>query len=110
MAKRVIRKIEAIDFKNYLPDEFPDLNKLLVKEKSKLLIGQLVSDLRKEVGLDQDQLAALTGTTESVISQVESADYDGESAMEILRRLCMAMNREVRVIQADPSGRITMEC
>jgi transcriptional regulator with XRE-family HTH domain len=59
-------------------------------------VAQMIHDLREEAGLTQSELAELVGTTQSVISRLESADYDGHS-MNMLDRIAKALNRRVSV-------------
>ena len=58
-------------------------------------------DLSKE---DQKELADLIGTTQSVISRLEDADYEGHS-LTMLSRIARALNKslEVRMSEKDPS-------
>lgn len=42
-------------------------------------VAQLIYDARVEAGLSQTELANLIGTTQSVISRLEDADYEGHS-------------------------------
>jgi ribosome-binding protein aMBF1 (putative translation factor) len=46
--------------------------------------------LRKSAGLTQRELALRVGTTASVISRLEDADYDGHS-LSMLRRIAAAL-------------------
>ena len=50
----------------------------------------LVHDLRTQAGLTQKELAARIGTTPSVISRLEDADYGGHS-LSMLRRIAAAV-------------------
>src|SRR6266571_4389362 len=52
--------------------------------------------LRKKAGLTQKQLAEMVGTTPSVISRLEDADYEGHS-MAMLRRIATALNKRVEI-------------
>ena len=52
--------------------------------------------MRIEAGLTQQQLAALVGTTQSVISRLEDADYDGHS-LSILNRIAAALQKKLTV-------------
>jgi DNA-binding XRE family transcriptional regulator len=47
-------------------------------------------------GLTQKQLAKLAGTTPSVISRLEDADYDGHS-LAMLRRIAAALDKPVEI-------------
>lgn len=59
-------------------------------------IAQQVYDLRIRAGLTQKQLADRVGTTASVISRLEDADYDRHS-MAMLRRIASAAGHKVEV-------------
>lgn len=59
-------------------------------------IAQQVYDLRMRAGLTQRELAKRVGTTESVISRLEDADYDRHS-MAMLRRIAAAVGHKVEV-------------
>lgn len=59
-------------------------------------IAQMIYDARTTAGLTQARLATLAGTTQSVISRLEDADYEGHS-VSILNRLACALGLEVQV-------------
>lgn len=59
-------------------------------------IAQLIYDVRTQEGLSQKELAEMIGTTQSVISRLEDADYDGHS-LSMLSRIAMALHREVKI-------------
>jgi DNA-binding XRE family transcriptional regulator len=59
-------------------------------------VAREIRTLRKQAGLTQKQLAALVGTTHSVISRLEDADYGGHS-MAMLRRIAAALNKQVEI-------------
>jgi transcriptional regulator with XRE-family HTH domain len=70
-------------------------------------VAQLIYDARTEAGLSQAELAGLIGTTQSVISRLEDADYEGHS-LSMLNKIAQALNRAVRIdlVPADrPSSR-----
>lgn len=75
-------------------------NEMLVEERLKVQVGQIVHDLRTEAGLSQDALAKLARTSQSIVSRVENADYEG-SALEMLYRVCLALHRQVKVERFD---------
>lgn len=66
-------------------------------------VAQLIYDARTEAGLSQAELAALIGTTQSVISRLEDADYEGHS-LSILNKIAQALNRKVWIdlVSANP--------
>lgn len=59
-------------------------------------VAQLIYDARAEAGLSQSELAKLIGTTQSVVSRLEDADYEGHS-LSMLNKIAQVLNREVRI-------------
>src|SRR5262245_51151854 len=59
-------------------------------------IGRKIYDLRMAAGLTQGELAKVVGTTASVISRLEDADYEGHS-LAMLRRIAKALNQRVEI-------------
>ncbi|MBI4557688.1 MAG: helix-turn-helix transcriptional regulator [Candidatus Hydrogenedentes bacterium] len=68
----------------------------LKEERQNAAIGRKLCALRIRAGLTQKELADQVGTTTSVISRLENADYEGHS-LSMLRRVAIALNREVEV-------------
>lgn len=66
------------------------------REWQKLDIAQQIYDLRTKAGLTQKQLANLVGTTQSVISRLEDADYNGYS-LPTLVKIATALHRKIEV-------------
>ena len=64
--------------------------------KHNIAIGAQIHDARKAAGLTQTQLAERIGTTQSVISELEAAEYEGHS-LSMLRRIAAALNLHVQV-------------
>jgi ribosome-binding protein aMBF1 (putative translation factor) len=69
----------------------PERLAALEEDREKLQIAGQIYDLRTQAGLSQAALAKLVGTTQSVISRLEDADYDGHS-LKMLRRIARALN------------------
>jgi DNA-binding XRE family transcriptional regulator len=69
------------------------------QEFQKLQIGEQIYDLRKAAKLTQEELANLIGTTGSVISRLESANYDGHS-LKMLEKIAVSLGKklEVRIV------------
>ncbi|MCX6644757.1 MAG: helix-turn-helix transcriptional regulator, partial [bacterium] len=61
----------------------------LKEEEANLDVAIKIYELRKKAGLTQKELAKLVGTTASVISRLEDADYEGHS-LAMLRRIAEA--------------------
>ena len=84
----------------------PDEEAALASARLSSRIAQEIHDLRTAAGLTQRQLAARVGTSHSVISRLEAADYEGHS-LRLLHRICAALDRrlEVRFVRAAPRRR-----
>ena len=59
-------------------------------------VAQLIYDARIQSGYSQTELAKKIGTTQSVISRLEDADYEGHS-LSMLNRIAFALNRQVKI-------------
>src|SRR6185437_5424217 len=68
----------------------------LEQERLNAEIAQMIYDYRNWAGLSQKELAELVGTTQSAISRLESAEYEGHS-LSMLDRIAKAINRKVTV-------------
>lgn len=91
---------DAVELMNKWYGGDQEWEQMLVEERLRVQVGQIVYDLRIEAGLSQTALAKLVGTGQSIISRLENADYDG-SALEMLFRVCSALHRQVRVERLD---------
>jgi len=69
---------------------------LLEQERANLDIAQKIYQLRIKAGLSQIELARKVGTTQSVISRLEDADYEGHS-LAMLRRIAAALKKRVEI-------------
>jgi DNA-binding XRE family transcriptional regulator len=74
----------------------PEMAALLEEERANAEIAQNIYDLRQEAGLTQQELANLIGTSRTVITRLEDADYDGHS-LSMLRRIAAVLNKRVRI-------------
>jgi len=68
----------------------------LEREREKLTIAEQIYNIRTQAGLTQKQLADLVGTSQSVISRLEDADYNGHS-LAVLRKIGAALHQRVQV-------------
>lgn len=68
----------------------------LEKERVNAQVARTIYELRKDAGLSQGELAELVETTQSVISRLEDADYDGHS-LSMLQRIAKALNCRLSV-------------
>ena len=68
----------------------PKRLKILEETRANEEIARKIFALRTKAGLTQTQLGKLVGTTASVISRLEDADYEGHS-LAMLRRIAAAL-------------------
>jgi transcriptional regulator with XRE-family HTH domain len=68
----------------------------LEKERLNAKIARQIYDLRTKAGLTQRQLAALLGTSASVICQLEDSDYSGHS-LSMLQRIASALSSRIEL-------------
>jgi transcriptional regulator with XRE-family HTH domain len=61
----------------------------------------MIYDARVKAGLTQKELASMLGIKQSVIAQLEDADYEGHS-LSMLQRIAVALDKrlEVRFVSA----------
>ena len=59
-------------------------------------VAHKIFELRQSFGLSQVELARRVGTTQSVISRLEDADYEGHS-LAMLNRIAAAVERRVDI-------------
>lgn len=74
----------------------PETDPEMLKISEDLRVAQMIYDARVQAGLTQKELAKAVGTTQSVISQLESAEYKGHS-LSMLERIAKALNCRVEV-------------
>jgi len=74
----------------------PDKKAAFEEELANAEVARKIYDLRTKSGLTQKQLAKLAGTTPSVISRLEDADYDGHS-LAMLKRIARALDKRVEI-------------
>ena len=67
---------------------------LVEQEQANLDVAREIYALRIKAKLSQAELARKVGTTQSVISRLEDADYDGHS-LAMLRRIASALEKRV---------------
>ena len=76
--------------------EDPERKASVESERGNAEVARLIYDLRKEAGLSQQELANLVGTTQSVISRLEDADYNGHS-LTMLNLIAEAIKQRLTV-------------
>lgn len=83
-----LRQAVSILHRRYLAGD-PHRVGRVERERTNAEVAQLIYDRRLAAGLTQKQLAKLVGTTQSVISRLEDADYEGHS-LTMLQRIASA--------------------
>lgn len=68
----------------------------LEEERLNAQVARTIYQMRTDAGLTQKQLADLIGTTQSVISRLEDADYEGHS-LSMVSRIAETLKRRVKV-------------
>jgi len=75
----------------------PERKASVESERVNAEVARLLYDRRTEAGLSQQELADRVGTTQSVISRLEDADYDGHS-LTMLTRIAEALKQKLTVV------------
>lgn len=96
MAKKKKTTTSAVKIlhKRYIKDD-PKRLKSLKIEREKSNIAEQIYNLRMQAGLSQKEFAKRVGTTQSVISRLEDADYNGYR-VTTLERIAEAMHQRLR--------------
>src|SRR5688572_15558491 len=87
---------DGIQLLDKIMDDDPEMRALIAEERANLQVATEIYNLRTKAKLSQEQLAKKVGTTQSVISRLEDADYDGHS-LSMLQRIAAALNKRVEV-------------
>ena len=90
------RTTDAVKILDRMIGEDSDLRQLANEAVVNAEVAQLIHDVRSKAKLTQKQLAALVGTTQSVIARLENADYEGHS-LSMLQRIAAAVNKRLEV-------------
>jgi len=80
----------------YVKDD-PQRKASVEAERLNARVARMIYDLRNDAGLTQEDLAELVGTTQSVISRLEDADYEGHS-LSMLNRIAEALKQKMTVV------------
>ena len=92
-------------FNNLTDKMSPERKARIRKSAQDDLADMLLSQIRKMVGLTQEQLASKMGVTQPTLSQLESQD---DMQISTLRRLVASLGGELEIVATLPSGRITL--
>jgi ribosome-binding protein aMBF1 (putative translation factor) len=97
------KPMDAIAWMDRMIGDDPKMRRMIAEAEVNLDIGQLVYDARTGADLTQAQLARKIGTTQSVISRLEDADYRGHS-LTMLQRIADALNLRLEVRLSAKAG------
>ena len=86
--------VEIIHRRYY--EDRPERMAGLAEAEANDTVARKIYELRRRAGLTQGKLAKLVGTTTSVVSRLEDADYQGHS-LAMLRRIAAALNQRVEL-------------
>ena len=87
---------DAVALLKELVKDDPEFDQHYQEAHVNVTVAQMIYDARQEAGFTQTELAKLVGTTQSVISQLEDADYEGHS-LTMLNRIATALQKQVEV-------------
>lgn len=74
----------------------PEMQRMFEEEVANREVAQKIFQLRDKAKISQAELARRVGTTQSVISRLEDADYEGHS-LAMLNRIAAALQRRVEI-------------
>jgi len=97
MARKTRTHSEGLQYllDRYIGDD-PRKAAQLAEARTEAEVAMALYQLRTRAGLTQQELAKRAGTTASVISRLENADYHGHS-LTMLRRIAAALGHRVEV-------------
>jgi hypothetical protein len=95
-----MRKKYGSDALEWMYDEFigndPERVAVYGEERIKAGIARQVYDIRVQASLTQKQLADIVGTTETVVDDLEEADYEGD-ALSMLILIATALRKRINI-------------
>jgi ribosome-binding protein aMBF1 (putative translation factor) len=95
--KRTKKKTsDAVKILDQMMSKDKKVQKLVAEARINAEVAQLIFTSRRKAALSQKQLAALVGTTQSVIARLEDADYEGHS-LSMLQRIAQALDRRLKI-------------
>ena len=74
----------------------PKLRAAIEEQRINVRVAEMIYEAREAANLTQAELANLVGTTQSVISRLEDADYEGRS-LTMLQRIAEALHSRLEV-------------
>jgi len=90
------RTSDGLALMEELTGKSQEMAALVEQEQANLDVAREIYELRIKAKLSQAELARKVGTTQSVISRLEDADYDGHS-LAMLRRIASALEKRIEI-------------
>jgi ribosome-binding protein aMBF1 (putative translation factor) len=87
---------DALKILAHMTGKDPALQRRFEEEAANREVAQSIYQLRQRAGLSQAELSRRIGTTQSVISRLEDADYEGHS-LALLNRIAAAVEQRVEI-------------
>jgi ribosome-binding protein aMBF1 (putative translation factor) len=87
---------DALKILAWMTGKSPQRQRQFEEELVNREVASKIYQLREKAKLSQAELARRVGTTQSVISRLEDADYDGHS-LAMLNRIAAAVERRVEI-------------
>ena len=94
--KRVEKTSDGMAIVDAIAGQDPKMQALIEEEAETLKIAKNIYDLRTKARLSQIELAKRIGITQSVISRLEDADYEGHS-LAMLQRVAAALDHRIEL-------------
>lgn len=91
-----MRPASLVFFRLSISADDPKLREAVEEQKLNARVAEMILEAREAAGLSQEALAKLVGTTQSVISRLEDADYEGHS-LTMLQRIAEALHQKLEV-------------
>lgn len=96
MNKRAKKTSDGMAILDAITGQDSKMQALIEEEAEGLRIAKNIYDLRTKARISQIELAKRIGTTQSVISRLEDADYEGHS-LAMLRRVATALDNRIEL-------------
>jgi ribosome-binding protein aMBF1 (putative translation factor) len=87
---------DAVKILAHIAGNDPQRQRQFEEEMANREVASKIYQLRERAKLSQAELARRVGTTQSVISRLEDADYEGHS-LAMLNRIAAAVERRVEI-------------
>jgi predicted transcriptional regulator len=107
--KKVKGTTDAVEILHNRIGDDPKRKKSIEIISENAAIAQMIYDLRTKAGLTQAELAKKIGTTQSVISRLEDADYEGHT-LHMLTRITHALDKNLNISITDKDKKQSMIC